>query len=119
MTYSEELLETTARVLTDSEFDGARLLRTLKHPSPALGVAPEDIYGEGVGEPTFLEEAVRLDIDDVRWLRESSETALEVIEGIDDTVDDQYDRIVWLLTHLREFCANALELGVRPTLTRN
>lgn len=120
VTYSEELLEKTARTLATTDLDAERFLRTLKQPSSTLGVDPADVYEERVGKPTFPEEPVRLDIDETRWISGFCKDALVVIEESDsDGSNDEKTKIYWLLGRLREFCDAAVELGVHPALTRN
>lgn len=92
----------------------------LKQPSPAFYIEPVDVYGEAGGEPSFPEDFVRIELDDIRWLRSFCDEALGVVKDRDDPADDErYRKAVWLLTTLGDFCDNALELGVRPVISRN
>lgn len=119
VTYSEELLEKTARTLATTDLDAERFLQRLRQPSSTLGVDPADVYEERVGNPAFPEEPVRLDIDETRWISGFCNDALVVIEETEIAgCNDEKTKIYWLLRRLREFCDAAVELGVRPALTR-
>jgi hypothetical protein len=120
MTYSEQTLEKVAHLLADHRIDVDFLFYVLKQPSAAFDVEPQEVYGNQVGEPHFPEEYVWLTLDELQEMKGFCEAAIGVIKdkyASEDAVP--YEKSIWFLSTLRDFCNNALELETRAVISRN
>lgn len=120
LVYSERTLVATARTVRESDLDAERVLTILAQPDPTFGIEPSEVYGEQLGEPSFPPAGVRIDLDAVRWLREFCDGATAIVyAGEPPVVEDRREGVLGFLSNLRAFCDTALELGIRPTMSRN